>query len=186
MSICYKQAYLKTVLKHVLLCAIKLNPICSLLDSACIILIISWLRTALDFTLRFSFIYFRSALLQLLSSALPASTIFGPLPAPLLPLLSLPLWCGGGGHAGDHDSRSDGTRLGAGRFMSWPCSFPDSWSRLDNHLEFSWLSARVTLYSSTVGRSFVVESVLCLLFEVLLLLLLFWVFFFSVQKRASL
>lgn len=69
-AICYKQEYLKPVLQYVLLCAINFEAICSLLGGTCIILIISWLRTAFDFTLRFSFIAFWAHLLLLWSSAL--------------------------------------------------------------------------------------------------------------------
>lgn len=166
-----------------------LKPFCSLLDSTCIILIVRRLRTALDFTLRFSFIPFRSALLQLLFSALLVSMIFGLLPAPLVLLLSLPLQRGGGGSASGHGSGNDGTSLRAARFVPWPCSFPDSWRGLDNHLKFSWLSAKATSYSSTVGWPFGVGSVLYLFFLVgflgicLVFCLFMCLFFFSVQKK---
>lgn len=150
-AICYEQVYLKPVLQYVLLCAINFKAICSLLGGTCITLIISWLRTAFDFTLRFSFIPFWPPLLLLWSSALPVPVIFPLLLPSPVPLLSLPhqcAWrchpCGGrsgkrpgdGSSASSRGSRSVGTSLGAGRFVPWSCSFPDSWRGLDKQGSF--------------------------------------------------
>lgn len=143
-----------------------LKPICSLLDGTCIILIISWLRMAFDFTLTFSFIPFWAPLLLLRSSALLVSVIFLLLPAPLVLLLLLPLrriWhcCPCRGWSGKrHGNGSSTTAVAvglsrAGRFVPWPCSFLTAGDGIEittGHLRVLWLFAEVTSYSATVGN----------------------------------